>query len=137
MTLPPSPSAGRLLTIWAVSDGRAGIEAQVVGLANALARQRLAQVVVKRIAWKSWFGRLPWWLVPFPRRLLAAESDIAPPWPDIWVAAGRALTLTLTPPQTLIPPPASFCAAPQPTFNWPAEHRQSSCALPTARRRPM
>ena len=95
MTLPPSPSAGRPLTIWAVSDGRAGIEAQVVGLANALARQRLAQVVVKRIAWKSWFGRLPWWLVPFPRRLLAAESDIAPPWPDIWVAAGRA-TLPLS-----------------------------------------
>ena len=95
MTVPPSPPAGRPLTIWAVSDGRAGIEAQVVGLANAIARQRTAQVVVKRIAWKSWFGRLPWWLLPVPRRLLTPDSDIAPPWPDIWVAAGRA-TLPLS-----------------------------------------
>ncbi len=78
-----------------MSDGRAGIEAQVVGLANALARQRPAQVVVKRIAWKSWFGRLPWWLVPFPHRLLTDKGDVAPPWPDIWVAAGRA-TLPLS-----------------------------------------
>jgi mitochondrial fission protein ELM1 len=78
-----------------VSDGRAGIEAQVVGLANAIARQRPAQVVVKRIGWKSWFGRLPWWLLPVPRRLLTPQSDIAPPWPDIWVAAGRA-TLPLS-----------------------------------------
>lgn len=89
----PPPAAP--LVIWAVSDGRAGIEAQVVGLANAIARKRPAQVVVKQIGWKSWIGRLPWWLTPFPRRLLTPQSDIAPPWPDLWIAAGRA-TLPLS-----------------------------------------
>ena len=38
------------LTIWAVSDGRVGIEAQVLGLAEAVARRRPAQIVVKRVA---------------------------------------------------------------------------------------
>ena len=91
-TDPPSAAP---LVIWAVSDGRAGIEAQVVGLANAIARKRSARIVVKRIGWKSWIGRLPWWLTPFPRQLLTPQSDIAPPWPDIWIAAGRA-TLPLS-----------------------------------------
>ena len=78
------------LTIWAVSDGRAGIEGQVVGMAEALAKQRKATVEIKRIGWKDWTGRLPWWLVPFPSRWLTPESEIAPPWPDVLVAAGRA-----------------------------------------------
>lgn len=94
MSATDPPSAAPLV-IWAVSDGRAGIEAQVVGLANAIARKRSARIVVKRIGWKSWIGRLPWWLTPFPRQLLTPQSDIAPPWPDIWIAAGRA-TLPLS-----------------------------------------
>lgn len=85
----------RPLVVWAVSDGRAGIEAQVVGLADALARLRPCEVVVKRVAWKGAVGRLPWWLNPLPRKALAPESEIAPPWPDIWIAAGRA-TLPLS-----------------------------------------
>jgi len=82
------------LNIWAVSDGRAGIEAQVVGLAEAVARLRPAEITVKRIAWKTPFGRLPWGLIP-ARLALAPESGIGPPWPDIWIAAGRA-TLPLS-----------------------------------------
>jgi len=80
------------LTIWAVSDGRAGIEGQVVGMAEALARARRPRPVVeiKRVGWKGATGRLPWWLIPFPRRWLTSESGIAPPWPDVMVAAGRA-----------------------------------------------
>jgi uncharacterized protein len=80
----------RRLTIWAVSDGRVGIEAQVVGLAEAVARQRPADIVVKRIGWKWGLGRLPWRLIPAPRLTLKADSPIAPPWPDIWIGAGRA-----------------------------------------------
>jgi mitochondrial fission protein ELM1 len=76
--------------IWAVSDGRAGIEAQALGMAEALARHRKATIETKRIGWKGRTGRLPWWLVPFPRGRLTPESDITPPWPDIMVAAGRA-----------------------------------------------
>jgi mitochondrial fission protein ELM1 len=82
------------LIIWAVSDGRAGIEAQAVGLADAVARLTPAEVSIKRIGWTPPFGRLPWGLIP-PRLALAPESGIAPPWPDIWIAAGRA-TLPLS-----------------------------------------
>lgn len=92
--MPPAAQAPPL-TIWAVSDGRAGIEAQAVGLAEAVARQRNAAIVVKRIAWKGRLGRLPWWLTLFPRRWLTPESDFTPPWPDLVIAAGRA-TLPLT-----------------------------------------
>ncbi|WP_372784181.1 mitochondrial fission ELM1 family protein [Phenylobacterium sp.] len=86
MTEGPSPH----LTIWAVSDGRIGIEAQVLGLAEAVARQRAASVVVKRVGWRWGLGRTPLSLIPFPRLVLRADSPIAPPWPDIWIGAGRA-----------------------------------------------
>jgi hypothetical protein len=81
---------GPRLTIWAVSDGRVGIEAQVLGLAEAVARQRPATIVVKRIGWRWGLGRTPLSLLPFPRLLLKADSPIAEPWPDIWIGAGRA-----------------------------------------------
>ncbi|HEX2559445.1 mitochondrial fission ELM1 family protein [Phenylobacterium sp.] len=81
------------LTIWAVSDGRAGIEAQAVGLAQAVARRRPARVEVKAVSWKGRWGRLPWRLIPLSA--LEPDSGIAPPWPDVWIAAGRA-TLPLS-----------------------------------------
>jgi mitochondrial fission protein ELM1 len=79
--------APRPLRIWAVSDGRAGIEAQALGLAEAVARRRPAHIAVKRIAWRFGLGRLPWPLIP-PAAL--GGDPISPPWPDIWIAAGRA-----------------------------------------------
>ncbi len=98
---PPRPP----LKVWAVSDGRAGIEAQVVGLSEALARLVPCEVTVKRVAWKGRTGRLPWWLNLLPKRWLAPESGIpqgkprregqGDEWPDLWVAAGRA-TLPLS-----------------------------------------
>jgi mitochondrial fission protein ELM1 len=88
------PESGPL-AIWAVSDGRAGIEAQVRGLAEAVARQRRAEITVKPIAYRAGLGRLPWRLLAAPRLALTAESAITPPWPDIWIAAGRA-TLPLS-----------------------------------------
>lgn len=76
------------LSIWAVSDGRVGIEAQVLGLAEAVARLRPAEITVKRVTWRSGFAAMP--LTPFPRLALTSDSPIAAPWPDIWIAAGRA-----------------------------------------------
>jgi mitochondrial fission protein ELM1 len=81
----------RPLKIWAVSDGRAGIEAQALGLAEAVARVRPAEVTVKRIAYRGALSRLPTALNRWPRRALAPGADpIEPPWPDLWIAAGRA-----------------------------------------------
>jgi uncharacterized protein len=83
------------LTIWAVSDGRAGIANQAIGLAEAVARHRLAEVEIKTVSWQGRIGRLPALLNLMPRRWLSPESGIAPPWPDLWIAAGRA-TLPLS-----------------------------------------
>jgi len=84
--------SARPLRIWAVSDGRAGIEAQALGLAEAVARLRPAHILVKRIGWKAGLNRLPWRLIPPAAR---TGDSIAPPYPDIWIAAGRA-TLPLS-----------------------------------------
>lgn len=83
---------GRPLRIWAVSDGRAGIEAQALGLAEAVARLRPALITPKRIGWRHGLGRLPWRLIPTSAR---TGDPIEPPYPDIWIAAGRA-TLPLS-----------------------------------------
>ena len=84
-------TGGRALTIWAVTDGRAGIENQALGLAEAVARLTPAEIVVKRIGWPRWMRRLPSRFNPAPRKLLAPDSDpIAPPWPDLWIGNGRA-----------------------------------------------
>jgi mitochondrial fission protein ELM1 len=82
----------RPLRIWAVSDGRAGIENQVLGLAEAIARQTPAEIGVRHIRWASEaYDRLPTFLKLDPRRRLSPEVEpIAPPWPDLWLAAGRA-----------------------------------------------
>jgi hypothetical protein len=84
------------LVIWAVSDGRVGIENQVLGLAEAVARLTPARIEVKRIKYDGIMGRLPQVLNFAPRWSLSPKSDrIAAPWPDIWIAAGRA-TLPLS-----------------------------------------
>jgi hypothetical protein len=84
------------LAVWAVSDGRAGIRNQVLGLAEAVGRLTPADVIEKRVGYRGGLGRWPAWLNLAPRLALSADADpIAPPWPDLWIAAGRA-TLPLS-----------------------------------------
>jgi hypothetical protein len=79
------------LQVWAVSDGRAGIENQALGLAEAIARRSPAQITVKRVGLRAPWSWLPAGFVPAPRAQLTLESDdIAPRWPDIWIGCGRA-----------------------------------------------
>ncbi len=81
----------KALSIWAVSDGRAGIDNQVLGLAEAVARLTPATIIPKRIGWKTYLDPLPAWLNPAPGwGMSSGSSDFAPPWPDLWIAAGRA-----------------------------------------------
>lgn len=86
------------LSIWVVSDGRAGMENQALGLAEAVQRLTPATIAVKRIRWRKAFDKLPsalkagWMLDP--------SSDPVEPgpggtWPDLWIATGRA-TLPLS-----------------------------------------
>ena len=89
----------RPITIWAVSDGRAGIENQVLGLAEAVARIVPATVLTRHIRYRPAFAWLPTALKLWPDAMLTADSDRMTPvagealcdnWPDIWIAAGRA-----------------------------------------------
>jgi mitochondrial fission protein ELM1 len=87
-------ASARPLSIWVVSDGRAGIENQALGLAEAVQRLTPAEITVKRIQWRSLFDRLPSALKT--TAMLAPTSDaLTEPWPDLWIATGRA-TLPLS-----------------------------------------
>jgi mitochondrial fission protein ELM1 len=88
--------------IWCVADGRAGILNQTLALAAALAEpgraadlahirshaQRDAPVILQPEGWQL---ALPPNLWPSPLSALpvAQRELLAPPWPDIWIAAGR------------------------------------------------
>jgi len=85
---PPPPR----LSIWVVSDGRAGIENQALGLAEAVQRLTPAEITVKHIRWRPLFDRLP---SALKTPAMLASAPLAAPWPDLWIAAGRA-TLPLS-----------------------------------------
>ncbi len=89
-------------SIWAVSDGRAGIERQSVSLARALqSPERLARLAhIHSTAHRGEPIRLqpqgPQLYLPanmWPSPLLALpasqRASLAPPWPDVWIATGR------------------------------------------------
>jgi mitochondrial fission protein ELM1 len=80
----------RPMIIWAVSDGRAGIETQVLGLAEAVARQTPALVIAKHARWRGLAGALPPQLNPARLSWLEDGAGVGAPWPDLWIAAGRA-----------------------------------------------
>ncbi len=79
------------LNVWIATDGRAGIEAQALGLAEAIARRAPISLTTKRIRLRTpWRWMPPAW-TPLPRQALTLDSDpIDPPWPDIFIGCGRA-----------------------------------------------
>ena len=86
------------LSIWVVSDGRAGMENQALGLAEAVGRLTPAEIAVKRIRWRKAFDKLPsalkadWML---DRASDPVEPGPGEAWPNLWIATGRA-TLPLS-----------------------------------------
>ncbi|MEZ5995276.1 MAG: mitochondrial fission ELM1 family protein [Hyphomonadaceae bacterium] len=81
------------LNVWALTDGRAGIEAQALGLAEALARRTPVAITTKRVRLRSPWSWLPPRLVAAPRAAITEDSDeVDPPWPDILIGCGRAST---------------------------------------------
>ena len=81
------------LRIQVVSDGRAGIENQALGLAEAVQRLTPAEIAIKRVRWRPVFDRLPTLLKT--RAMLDPRADDPFPqadesWPDLWIATGRA-----------------------------------------------
>lgn len=79
------------LSIWSVSDGRAGIERQAVSLARAIAAKRAAETKTLRLQPHGLQLNLPPDRWPAPLSALPQDQRalVVPPWPDIWIAAGR------------------------------------------------
>jgi len=88
------------LRLWVLTDGRPGNEAQALGLAEAIARRRPANIAIRRVAPKAWTARLParlwhafgaheggWPFTAYNARV----RRIVPPWPDLVIGAGRRI----------------------------------------------
>lgn len=72
--------------VWCLTEGHAGMETQVVGLAEALGLAYTLKRVRVRLPW-DW---LPGPLWPWPLRAPTADSDpLAPPWPDLIISTGN------------------------------------------------
>lgn len=79
------------LHVWTVTDGRAGIEAQALGLAEAISRKTPVRLTTKRVQVHAPWSWLPAAVIPSSPSVLSTSSDaIDPPWPDIWIGCGRA-----------------------------------------------
>lgn len=79
------------LKIWAVSDGRAGIENQALGLAEAVQRLTPAEVAPRRVQFRPPFDRWPNVLRLWPNAMLEPGLEpILAPFPDLVIANGRA-----------------------------------------------
>jgi uncharacterized protein len=79
------------LHVWVMTDGRAGIENQALGLAEAIGRRTPIRLTVKRIELRTPWRWAPPGFVPAARMALSLGSDpVAPPWPDILIGCGRA-----------------------------------------------
>ncbi len=79
----------RLLpTCWVITDGKPGMENQCLGLAERLGLSPQVKRIVLRSPWRQ--------LVPYLRVGLgwavdgSAGDAVAPPWPDLLIASGRA-----------------------------------------------
>ncbi|MCZ8087360.1 MAG: mitochondrial fission ELM1 family protein [Brevundimonas sp.] len=76
------------LRLRVVTDGRAGIENQALGLAEAISRLAPATIEVVRVVWQTPFDPLPAdWKVP---AMLAQGHEALAPGVDVWIGCGRA-----------------------------------------------
>ncbi|MEM6413240.1 MAG: mitochondrial fission ELM1 family protein [Pseudomonadota bacterium] len=73
-----------------MTDGRAGIENQALGLAEAMARQVPLDIVTKRVRLQTPINKLPSALVPsFWARASKSGDLLEPPFPSLWIGCGR------------------------------------------------
>lgn len=90
----------RLRQIWVLTDGRAGNDAQALGLAQAVARRTPAAITHHRVRLRSWAAPVPATVaynigrvLPGWHRWVLAEGQaaLAPPWPRpaLAIGAGR------------------------------------------------
>jgi len=75
-----------LVTCWVVTDGKAGMESQCLGLAEALG----LEPVVKRVALRRlWRAVTPYMRLGGRAQFAEYGDSLTPPWPDLLIASGR------------------------------------------------
>ena len=74
-------------TGWIITDGKAGMDVQARGVADALGLDYEMKHVVPRGLWKL---AAPWGPVAPAERFGAGGAQFAPPWPAVAIATGRA-----------------------------------------------
>ncbi len=80
----PRPLAGK--RAWLITDGKAGMDVQAVGVADALGLVAERKVVAPTGPWK-WTA--PWGPADPKSGFGKVGGDFGPPWPDIAIATGR------------------------------------------------
>ena len=75
-----------MLTCWVVTDGKAGMESQCLGLAEALGLAPMLKRVRLRPFWRTVTPHLRF---GGRRQFAAGGESLIPPWPDLVIASGR------------------------------------------------
>lgn len=96
-TLPPP-------VIWVLTDGKAGDEQPLIGLAEAMTATPVLRRVAPRVVF-AWM--MPWGPIDPKDSSSRAGSPLAPPWPDICLATGRRAVAYLRKLKSLSP--KTFC----------------------------
>ncbi|WP_376803707.1 mitochondrial fission ELM1 family protein [Candidatus Raskinella chloraquaticus] len=79
------------LSCWVISDGKAGMENQCLGLAERLG----LQPEIKRVQLRSpWRELSPWMRMGQSHALSRKGDPLSAPWPDLIIATGRASVAT-------------------------------------------
>lgn len=78
--------AANFSTCWIVTDGKAGMESQCLGLAEALGVAPVVKRVALRFPWRIFS---PWLRAGLSHAFAKGSDELAPPWPDILIATGR------------------------------------------------
>ncbi|WP_176082979.1 mitochondrial fission ELM1 family protein [Martelella sp. HB161492] len=79
-------------TAWLLTDGKIGDRVQCLGVANRLGLRVTEKTILPGRPWEWFMPRGP---IPLRHRSGAADSPIAPPFPDIAIASGRRLVAYL------------------------------------------
>jgi hypothetical protein len=74
------------LTCWVVSDGKAGMENQCIGLAESLGLTPIVKRVHLRTPWRQ---LTPYWRIGNRFAASPQGDPVEPPWPDLLIGTGR------------------------------------------------
>ncbi len=80
----------KTLTVWGISDARAGNQSQIIGVIRALQEKTPINTRIIPIHLSPWIKNLPNLFFPVLSHFVKKPSEFHAPWPDLWIACGRS-----------------------------------------------